>query len=455
MRTEKDLLGNILIQDNALWGVHTQRALENFPNSNRKLSHELISAYAIVKRAATEVNGDLGAIEKNVSEAIIQATMEIEQGKWSEHFPIDPLSGGAGTSINMNLNEVIANRANEILGGKRGEYQFVHPLDTVNLHQSTNDTFPSATRVASLFLLEKLERQITALQASLQEKEQKFADIVIVGRTQLMDAVPMTCGQLFSSWSEPISRDRWRIFKSVERLKVVNLGGTAIGTGLGAGRQYIFKVIEKLRAITGLPLTRADNPLEATSNQDQLVEVSGILSALATNLSKIGGDLRFLSSSVVGELELPAVQAGSSIMPGKVNPVVPEYIVQMGMKSLSSFGLLANAVSAGNLQLSQYLPLVSYTIINMLIDLVNACEVLDQKCIQGISVNSQRAKSNLENSYSFAAILVPEIGYEAVEKAVIEHKNGKNLLEALRKHGASDEMIKKAISPSNLRKLGG
>ncbi len=453
MRKERDLLGEIDIRDDALWGVHTQRALENFPRHGRRLEKEIISAYALVKRAAAEVNGELGDI-KNF-EAIIQAAMEIEEGRWNEHFPIDPLSGGAGTSINMNVNEVIANRANEILGGKRGEYNPVHPLDTVNLHQSTNDTFPTATRIAALFLLERLERTLTALQAAIQEKEHEFADIVMVGRTQLQDAVPMTAGQLFATWGEAIARDRWRIFKCVERIKVVNIGGTAIGTGLGAGRDYIFRVIERLREITGLPLTRADNPVEATGNQDQLVEVSGILSALGSNLVKIGGDLRLLSSSVVGELELPPMQAGSSIMAGKVNPVIPEFVVQMGTKAISDHHILSSSVSMGNLQLSQNFPLVSHTLIGMLKDLLAAVDALRDRCIGGIMVNGKRCRDNLEKSYSFASVLVPIIGYDAVERAVLAHKAGKGLREALIEQGATEEMIKGALSPSNLRRLGG
>ncbi|MFP4459660.1 MAG: aspartate ammonia-lyase [Candidatus Zixiibacteriota bacterium] len=455
LRTEKDLLGDIAIDDSGLWGAHTQRAIENFPIDAHRFHKDFIRAYAMVKRAAAMANLENKAISEGIANAIIQSCEEIESGKYHDQIVVNPLSGGAGTSINMNFNEVIANLANMKLGKKVGDYDPVHPLNTVNLHQSTNDTFPTATRIAALWMLERLEGYLTTLQARLQDKEHEFADIVTVARTQLQDAVPVTMGQIFSTWGESTSRDRWRIFKCIERLKIVNIGGTAVGTGIGATRKYIFKVIEILRRFSGLPLTRADNPVEATSNQDAIVEVSGILSALATNLMKISSDLRYMSSPPVGELELPAMQAGSSIMPGKVNPVIPEYVSQMALKAISHNNTLSHAIGMGNLQLSQFFPLAGWCLLDQLDGLSGAVKMLYSKCIIDVDVNETRCQQNLENSIAFASAMVPVIGYENVEKAVkLSKTTGMPIREALLDFGATEDQIEKTLSPANLIKLG-
>ncbi len=455
MRKEKDLIGELEIPEKVYWGIHTQRALENFPLSGYRLHPYLIKAFALVKKAAAIANGKLGYLPANIAEAIEKACDELYDGKLAPFIVVDALAGGAGTSFNMNVNEVIANRATEILGGKKGEYR-VSPSDHVNLHQSTNDTFPSALRIAALWLLRELEAEIARLQQSFQEKEKEFAGYIKTGRTQLQDAVPMTMGQEFAAFAEALARDRWRVFKCEERIKVVNIGGTAIGTGLAAPRPYIFLVIEILRQLTQLPLARAENPVEATSNQDALVEVSGILKAHAVNLVKISNDLRLLSSPPFGEIKLPEVQAGSSIMPGKVNPVIPEAVAQVGLKVIANDLLINTALSHSNLQLNQFLPLVSFALLESLHLLKNADRIFREKCVKGIRAVPERAKEHAEKSPALLTALLPYIGYErATEIAKQAYSEGRSIKEILLEKGIMErEKLEKILSPENIVKLG-
>ena len=293
-RLEKDFLGEKEIPAEAYWGIHTQRALENFPISGHKVHLSLIKALALVKKACCQANVELGCLGSREGGAVSQACDEILGGKWADQFPVDALQGGAGTSTHMNLNEVLANRAIEILGGSRGDYGLIHPIETVNLHQSTNDVYPTAIKVAAVFLLRDLSQAIAKVQGAFQKKEREFARIVKIGRTELQEAVPITLGAEFSAFGEAFARDRWRTFKCEERLRVVNLGGTAVGTGLTSPRSFIFRAVEKLRELTGIGLSRGENLLDATANSDPFVEVSGILKAHASNLIKIGNDLRLL-----------------------------------------------------------------------------------------------------------------------------------------------------------------
>ena len=292
----------------------------------------------------------------------------------------------------MNVNEVIANHALERAGRAKGDYGFIHPLEHVNLHQSTNDTYPTALRVAMLIYLERLETGLVALQQALQEKEREFSDVVRLGRTELQDALPMTAGMQFAAYAEAIGRDRWRIFKARERIKVVNLGGTAIGTGFGAPQKYIFTVIEKLRAVTGLSITRAENMVEATQNLDSLVEVSGLLKTLAVNLLKIAEDLRLLSSGPAGgfaEVVLPAVQEGSSIMPGKVNPVILEFVSQTALLVMGNDSVIAQAAGLGNLELNQFYPLAATLMLDNMRGLELAVNRLRTKAVEGLELNRE------------------------------------------------------------------
>ena len=367
-RRETDLLGTRDVPADALWGIHTLRAMENFPLANRPVHRRLVHAYGAVKLAAARTNHELGRWDDATSAAIEAACREMIDGQLDQHVVVDALQGGAGTSTNMNVNEVLANRALQLLGRPLGDYDTLNPHDDLNLHQSTNDTYPTALRVAAIFALHDLERKAVALMEAFQEKEKQLADVVKIGRTELQDAVLVTLGREMAAYAEAIARDRWRIYKCEERLRVVNLGGTAIGTGLGAPRQYIFRVVEHLRQITGLGLARAENLVEATQNADAFVEVSGILRTLAANLLKIANDLRLLSSGPhagLGEIRLPARQAGSSIMPGKVNPVIPEAVAQAAIAVMGHDQMILQAVGGGNLELSQFLPLVADSLLDV------------------------------------------------------------------------------------------
>jgi len=454
-RKEHDRFGELELPAQALWGIHAERARLNFPPSWRRLPRPLIAGMGYVKQACATANHELGHLADAVHEALTTSCDELVAGVLDEHLVVDPLAGGAGTSFNMNVNEVLANRANVHLGGAPGDYEPVDPLDTVNMHQSTNDTFSTAVRVAALTELVELEQELVGLQDALQDLEKRHADEIAVGRTQLQDAVPLTLGQVFGAWAEAIARDRWRVFKSMERLRAVNLGGTAIGTGLGAPREYIFAVVGRLRELTGLPVSRAENLVEATGNQDALVEADGVLTAPAANLAKLSWDLRILSMPAVGELSLPAVQAGSSIMPGKINPVVAEYAWQCAQAVIGGHAVLTQAVAAGNLQLSQFLPLAAWHLLDNLRLLRNAVVSTERRCVRGINVNVERARMHLEQSLSVAAALVPALGYETVQGAVLLVKEeGLELREALKRAGASEEDLNTALSPTQMRRLG-
>jgi aspartate ammonia-lyase len=333
-RKEHDLLGDRDVPADALHGIHTERAIENFPLARRPVHPALIHAFGAVKLACARTNHELGRWDDARFHAIEHACQEMIEGMLDRHIVVDALQGGAGTSTNMNVNEVLANRSLQLLGRPLGDYATVDPVDDINLHQSTNDTYPTALRVAGITLLRSLEREVVALLEEFQRREKEMAGVVKIARTQLQDAVLITLGREMSAYAEAFARDRWRIYKCEERLRVVNLGGTAVGTGLAAPRQYIFRAIDHLKDVTGLGLARAENLVEATQNTDVFVEVSGILKALASNLLKISTDLRLLSSGPdagFGEIRLPERQAGSSIMPGKVNPVIPEAASQAAM----------------------------------------------------------------------------------------------------------------------------
>jgi aspartate ammonia-lyase len=459
MRIEKDSLGEVKLSDDVYYGINTYRASENFPVSGRKTDELFIIGFAQVKLAAAETNLSLGYLDKDKGSAIISAVKEIIEGEFHEQIIVDPLQGGAGTSLNMNFNEVIANRALEIMGRKKGEYEIIHPLNHVNMHQSTNDVFPTALRIAVLNYLKKLEFEISKLQEEFQKKEIEFRDIIKLGRTELQDAVPITLGMEFGAYAEAFSRDRWRIFKCRERIKVVNLGGTAVGTGLGAARDYIFKVTENIRNITGLNLARGENLVDATQNLDSFVEISGMLKTYAVNLIKISNDLRLLSSGPNGglsEIKLPPVQAGSTIMPAKVNPVILEAAVQVGLKIISNDQMITSISSMGNLELNQLFPLLADAILETLKLLNNITKILREKCIKGIKPNIENCKKNIDNSKSIAAILVPLLGYKKVEEIIFEsEKRGKSINEILKTKGIlNDREISDILNPKKMYKLG-
>jgi len=431
MRNEVDALGEFPVPREALYGIHTARAMRNFPLTGTPCAPGLIRGLALVKLACAQTNAGLGYLDAARANAIIQASSELAAGEHREAVTVDALQGGAGTSLNMNVNEVIANRAEEILGGRRGDYRRVQPLRHVNLHQSTNDVFPTALKIAAIESLHRLEKAIAALQTAFQDKENAFAGIVKVGRTQLQDACPITLGAEFSAWAEALGRDRWRVFKCEERLRVINLGGTAIGTGLTAPRDYIFQVSEKLREVTRLGLARAENLVDATQNADVFVEVSGILKAHAVNLFKISSDLRLLASGPhagLGEITLPAVQVGSSVMPGKVNPVICEAVGQSALQAISQDMAVTLAAQSGQLELNAFLPLIAHALLGNLSLLERACTLFRERCIEGLQANVERCHELLEHSHAQVTALLPTLGYTlAAEIAQDAQQSGQSI----------------------------
>ena len=460
-RIEKDALGEKALPADALYGIHTARALENFPLDGRPVHPALVCAYGDVKLACVVTNRGLGAWARDAAkaEAIERACRELSEGRLDAHIVVDALQGGAGTSTNMNVNEVLANRALELLGLNHGAYERVSPLDDINLHQSTNDTYPTALRLAAIRLLHQLEEKIVALQESFQRAEKRFAHIVKVGRTEYQDAVLTTLGREMSAYAEAVNRDRWRVYKCEERLRVVNLGGTAIGTGLTAPREFIFRVVEQLRSLTGIGFARAENLVEATQNADVFVEVSGILKAHAVSLLKICGDLRLLSSGPdagFGEIRLPARQAGSSIMPGKVNPVIPEAVSQAAMLAMGNDQVIAAACAAGSLELNAFLPLIAHCLLENLDLLTRACDLLCRYCVDGIEADEARCRAQVENSTAAVTALVPALGYErAGEAARLAHEQGKTLRAVVvENEWMTVEEFEAAISPEAVCRLG-
>lgn len=457
-RKEKDFLGEELIPQNAYWGIHSQRARDNFPLS-QKVPSSLIKAYFAVKWACARANTEVGLLEKDIGNAILKACEEGMQSKFDEEIIVPLFQGGAGTSLNMNINEVVANRALEILGYPRGNYQIINPFDSVNLSQSTNDTFMTAVKVAALWQLDELEKEIIFIQEELQQKEKEFASILKVGRTELQDAVPITLGMEFGAFAEAISRDRWRIWKSKERIKEVNLGGTAVGTGLNAHPEYTARVLPYLNEITGLPLARAMNAFENTQNLDVFSELSGLLRSLAVNLRKIASDLRLLSMGPragIGEITLPPLQEGSSIMPGKINPVICEYIEGIAIDILSRDQAVAFYCSSGQLELNHLAPFIAHHILKMIEELKGSTHVFAEKCLRGIKVNRERCNELLDKSFAMATCVVPYLGHERTSELVQEcFKEGKNFRDFLIEQQIfSEKELESILDPLEVSKPG-
>jgi aspartate ammonia-lyase len=451
-RTEHDFLGSSEVPSEAYWGIHTLRAIDNFPISGIKVNAGLIKSLSYVKKACCLANTETGFLSAQKSRAITDACTEIAAGKLADQFPVDALQGGAGTSANMNINEVIANRAIEIMGGVKGDYSIIHPLEDVNLHQSTNDVYPTALKIAAIFKLRDLSGAVSGLQGAFQEKEKEFAAIVKPGRTEWQEAVPITLGAEFSAFAEAFSRDRWRTFKCEERLRVVNMGGTAVGTGLTAPRDYIFLVIEKLRDVTGLGLSRGENIMGETANADAFVEVSGILKAHAVNLIKIAGDLRMMN--FLGEIKLPQLQAGSSIMPGKINPVLCEAAIQTGIKVIANDSIITETASRGTLQINEFLPLLTHALLESLDLLININGLLAVH-VRGIAADKEKCEEYFNASPMIITAVLPAIGYEKATALIAEFSSGsgKNMRRFLEEK-LGKELIDKLLSPYQLTALG-
>ena len=458
-RTEKDYLGERDVPADSLHGIHTERAIENFALSHRRVNAGLIHAYGAVKLACARTNRELGFFADDKARVIEAACQEMIEGLLDAHIVVDALQGGAGTSTNMNVNEVLANRALQLLGKPLGGYEAVSPMADLNLHQSTNDTYPTALKVAAIKKLRELEREVVALLEEFQRKEKATAHVVKIDRTQMQDAVLTTLGREMAAYAEAFARDRWRIYKCEERLRVVNLGGTAIGTGLSAPRQYIFRAVEHLRDITGFGLARAENLVECTQNCDVFVEVSGILKACASNLLKIAGDLRLLSSGPdagIGEIVLPPRQAGSSIMPGKINPVIPEAVSQAAMQVMANDQAIAQACSMGSLELNPFLPLIADSLLGSLDLLSNACSIFRRLCVEGLQGNEARCRANVEASTASVTALVEKLGYEEAQQiALAAVREGKTVRQIVVERGiVTAEEFDYLTSPEAVTRLG-
>lgn len=423
MRIEKDALGDMEIGEDVLWGINTQRAIGNFDLRGRNVNKNLIHGIVTVKKAAAMAYQKLG-VKPEVYEAIEMACDEVLAGKHEDCFPVLALQGGAGTSTNMNVNEVLSNLALKHMGKKCGEYDIIHPLDDVNRGQSTNDVYPTGLRIAAIRLLRELSDECSKLQTALQEKENEFAEIQKLGRTELMDAVPVTLGEEFGAYAQAVARDRWRLYKVEERLRQVNIGGTAVGNSDNADRQFCYYIIENLRRLTGIGLAVAEYPMDITQNNDVFVEVSGLLKALAVNLSKIAGDLRLMNMGPkggIGEIHLVDLQQGSTIMPGKVNPVIPELTIQVSMKIMANDTAIANAASRGEFELNAFLPLIADMILESLELLKGTVKAFRTKAVETVIADEKRCLENLEHSYAFATEYVGKLGYEEVSRIIREN----------------------------------
>ena len=415
-RLEHDLLGDRAVPDDAYYGVHTLRALQNFPITGTPISiyPDLVRALACVKQAAAAANLELGLLDAARAGAILRACEEIRGGALLEEFVVDVIQGGAGTSTNMNANEVIANRALELLGAAKGDYARLHPLDHVNLSQSTNDVYPTAVKLALQFGIRRLCAEMAGLRRDFEAKAAEFADVLKIGRTQLQDAVPMTLGQEFSTYAVMLQEDESRLAEAALLAREINLGATAIGTGINAHPEYAVRVTRKLSEIAGLDLMVSPNLIEATQDAGAFVQLSGVLKRVAVKLSKVCNDLRLLSSGPragLGEINLPAVQAGSSIMPGKVNPVIPEVVNQVAFEVIGNDMTVTMAAEGGQLQLNAFEPVIAHSLFKSLAHLAAACRTLSERCVRGITANRERARQMVDASPSLVTALNPFLGY--------------------------------------------
>jgi len=415
-RIEHDLLGERAVPATAYYGVHTLRALENFPITGTPISiyPDLISALACVKHAAAQANRELGLLDPRKADAIGRACEEIGAGALASEFVVDVIQGGAGTSTNMNANEVIANRALEILGHAKGEYKYLHPIDDVNMSQSTNDVYPTAVKVALNFGIRRLAAEMRALRQAFAAKAAEFDDVLKMGRTQLQDAVPMTLGQEFSTYAVMLGEDEDRLQEAAALVREINLGATAIGTGINAHPDYAALVCSKLSQIAGMQLITAANLVEATQDAGSFVQLSGVLKRIAVKLSKTCNDLRLLSSGPragLGEINLPAVQAGSSIMPGKVNPVIPEVVNQIAFEVIGNDITVSFAAEGGQLQLNAFEPVIAHSLFKSIAHLAAGCRTLADRCVKGITANREYLKASVERSIGLVTALNPIIGY--------------------------------------------
>ena len=456
-RSEHDLLGYRDVPAEAYYGIHSLRATENFPVSGTQIKAypELVNALAFVKKASALANYQFGLLNDWQKDAIIKACDDILRGELHDQFVVDIIQGGAGTSTNMNANEVIANRALEHLGEPRGAYEKLHPLEHVNLSQSTNDVYPTAIKIALHSKINLLIDAMGILQKSFEKKSDEFSDILKMGRTQLQDAVPMTLGQEFGAFGIMLAEDRERLREARQLIHEINLGATAIGTGINAPKGYAKVVTEILSEVTGIPLITAKNLVEATQDAGAFVQLSGVLKRVAVKISKTCNDLRLLSSGPrVGfnEINLPPVQAGSSIMPGKVNPVIPEVVNQIAFEVIGNDVTVSFAAEAGQLQLNAFEPIITRNLFNSLTFLRRGCTILAERCIVGITANRDDLRAMIDKSIGIVTALNPHIGYENASAVAAEaHKTGKGVVEIVLEKGLlSKEKLDEILRPESL-----
>ncbi|PAF54355.1 aspartate ammonia-lyase [Helicobacter sp. 13S00482-2] len=456
-RKEHDFIGELEINDDVYYGIQTFRAMENFNITNEKLSDfpVFVNALAQVKKAAALANHQLGLLDSSIKDAICKACDFIIAGKYHDQFVVDMIQGGAGTSTNMNANEVIANIALELMGHKKGEYQYCHPNDHVNLSQSTNDAYPTALRIALYERLSGLTESMRILKESYARKAEEFKDILKMGRTQLQDAVPMTLGQEFKTFESMINKDIERVLDARNLIRIINLGGTAIGTGINSHPDYKRIVEEKIQEVTGRPFITATDLIEATQSTGAYVQISGVLKRVSVKLSKVCNDLRLLSSGPragLNEINLPKMQPGSSIMPGKVNPVIPEAVNQVCFAVIGNDITVTMAAEGGQLQLNVFEPVIAYSLFNSIVMLNRAMLTLAHKCIDGITANEDICKNFVLNSVGIVTALNPYIGYENSASIAKECLNtGKSVYDITLERGLlSKEQLDDIFKPQNM-----
>ena len=454
-REESDSIGSRKIPIDAYYGVQSLRGAENFNITGHRLHPEFIRAMAELKKAAAMTNKKVGTVNPEIADAIIAACDDILGGKLLDSFITDVIQGGAGTSANMNANEVIANRAIELLGGKKGDYKIVHPNDHVNCGQSTNDVIPSAGRIAVIRLVRAATESLKLLKEAFKNKATEFESVIKMGRTEMQDAVPVSFGRVFGAYASALSRDIKRLELAEREMSVLNMGGTAIGTGINAHPDYISGIASSVSAVTGLDLSQADDLVDATQNLDSFVYVSGIVKACAVTLSKISNDIRLMSSGPrtgLGEISIPAMQNGSSIMPGKVNPVMPEVMSQIAFNIIGNDTTITLAAEAGQLELNAFEPVLFYRLFESLDTLRNGVEVFRMKCVDGITVNADRCRDDIERSIGIVTALCPYIGYtESARIAKMALKENRNVRDVLIEENViSPEKLNEILDPAKM-----
>ena len=458
-RVEKDSIGTKDVPEGVYYGVQSLRAAENFHITGLSMHPEIINSLAYIKKAAAITNCEVGLLDKKIANAIVKACDEILEGQFHEDFIVDPIQGGAGTSLNMNANEVIANRAIEILGGQKGDYSIVNPNDHVNCGQSTNDVIPTAGKMTSLRLLKNLKKELLRLYEALSKKAEEFDHVIKMGRTQMQDAVPIRLGQEFKAYSVAIKRDINRMYKAMYEMRTLNMGGTAVGTGINADEAYLKRIVPNLVEISGMDFVQAFDLIDATQNLDPFVAVSGAIKACAVTLSKIANDLRLMSSGPragFGEINLPAKQNGSSIMPGKVHPVIPEVVNQVAFNVIGNDVTITMAAEAGQLELNAFEPIVFYCMFQSIDTLAYAVQTFVENCVSGITANETRCRYLVENSVGVITAICPHVGYQkAADIAKQAIKTGESVRELILKEGLLTEAeLNEIMDPVNMTEPG-